>query len=112
MWISLNLQNDFYFAYRDRELWSSKLPSDHNPIEGGSPLREFEKNKFVQAISSVTSLCFFNNKNRKFGPMPTPHARFIGIAKLNPSSNSNSLGGWVSINFNFNTDPPTHPQEK
>ena len=30
------------------------------------------------------------------------------IAKL--SSNSNSVGGWVSINFNFNTPPPTtHP---
>ena len=27
------------------------------------------------------------------------------FAKLSPSSNSNSVGGWVSINFNFNTHP-------
>ena len=31
------------------------------------------------------------------------------IAKLSPSSNSNSVGGWVSINFNFNTNPSIHP---
>ena len=34
------------------------------------------------------------------------------ISKLSPSSNSNSVGGWVSINFSFNTNPPTRRKSK